>query len=201
MNNSTLGSDGVIRCGWCAQTDVFIPYHDQEWGMPVKDDRGLFEKLCLESFQSGLSWRTILTKRENFRNAFAHFDFNQVALFDGKDVTRLMEDPGIVRHSGKIAAVIHNAQRAKELLAEFGSLANFFWRFEVADNRYSPQSMTASAESITMAAELKKRGWKFVGPTTLFAFMQAVGLINDHAQDCAIRGVVQEAKQNFTRPT
>lgn len=200
MSQTTISQDGIIRCRWCAHSDDFIHYHDNEWGMPVKDDQGLFEKLCLESFQSGLSWRTILAKRENFRRAFVNFDFNQVALFNGNDINRLMSDEGIVRHSGKIEAVINNAHRAKELISEWGSLAHFFWPYEVAVNTYMPQSVTTSAESVTLAKELKKRGWRFLGPTTIFAFMQATGLINDHAEHCHSRDIVEHAKQNFIRP-
>jgi DNA-3-methyladenine glycosylase I len=200
MGQTIISSDGLIRCRWCAQTDNFIPYHDKEWGIPVKDDQQLFEKLCLESFQSGLSWRTILAKRENFRQAFAQFDFNQVALFDGKDIVRLMADEGIVRHRGKIEAVINNAQRAIDLSAEWGSLAHFFWRYEEAMNTYLPQSRTSSNESIILAKELKNRGWTFLGPTTIFAFIQAMGLINDHAEHCHSRATVEQARQNFIRP-
>ena len=200
MSGTIISSDGLLRCSWCAQTDDFIPYHDNEWGMPVKDDQRLFEKLCLESFQSGLSWRTILAKRDNFRQAFAQFDFNQVALFDQSDISRLLADRGIVRHRGKIEAVINNAQRAKELVAEQGSLAHFFWHFEVKDTHHVPQSLTNSTQYIALAKELKKRGWKFLGPTTIFAFMQAMGLINDHAIDCVGREVVERAKLDFIRP-
>ncbi|MEP7704464.1 DNA-3-methyladenine glycosylase I [Paraglaciecola sp. 25GB23A] len=200
VRETIISSDGLIRCRWCAEKDDFIHYHDNEWGMPVKDDQGLFEKFCLESFQSGLSWRTILAKRENFRRAFVHFDFNQVALFNGNDINRLMSDEGIVRHRGKIEAVINNAHRAKSLIAEWGSLAHFFWPYEVAVNTYMPQSLTTSAESVTLAKELKKRGWRFLGPTTIFAFMQATGLINDHAEHCHSRDIVEQAKQNFIRP-
>lgn len=201
MNTTVKGPDGKPRCGWCGNVDAFFPYHDNEWGYPVKDDIRLFEKVCLESFQSGLSWRTILAKRENFRNAFAGFDFNQVAEFDERDIKRLLADEGIVRHRGKIEAVINNARRAQELVAECGSLAAFFWRFEPAPGHIAaPQSLTITPESKALAKELKKRGWKFVGPTTAFAFMQAMGLVNDHVYECALRDKVERARKAFKRP-
>jgi DNA-3-methyladenine glycosylase I len=200
VTGTIVSSDGLSRCSWCAQTDDFIPYHDNEWGMPVKEDQRLFEKLCLESFQSGLSWRTILAKRDNFRTAFAQFDFNKVALFNASDIARLSADQGIVRHRGKIEAVINNAKRAKELVAEYGSLAHFFWRYEAKEANHPPQGLTSSVESIALAKELKKRGWKFLGATTVFAFMQAMGLVNDHAINCVRRPVVEQFKLNFIRP-
>ncbi len=179
----------------------FLHYHDTEWGFPVDDDRRLFEKLCLESFQSGLSWRTILVKRENFRAAFANFDFNKMAEFTADDVERLLQDKGIVRHRGKIEAVINNAARAQEIVAQEGSLAAFIWGYEPdASQLGEPQTASTSAESIALSKELKKRGWKFVGPTTVYAFMQAMGLINDHAVGCAMRDKAQQERQNFTRP-
>lgn len=168
----------------------------------MDNDQRLFEKICLESFQSGLSWRTILNKRENFRTAFAQFDFNQVAKFDQADIERLLGDPGIVRHRGKIEAVINNAKCAQALIAEAGSLAAFFWQFEVNNSeQHQPQSRTTTPESVALAKALKKRGWKFVGPTTAFAFMQAMGLINDHSLDCHSRKAVDQARKNFTPPT
>ncbi len=160
------------------------------------------EKLCLESFQCGLSWRTILTKRENFRAAFKNFDFNKIARFTERDVNRLLEDAGIVRHRGKIEAVINNAKRAKELIAEEGSLAAYLWRFEpkvAAD--VDPQTATTSAESVALSKDLKKRGWKFVGPTTIYAFMQSMGLLNDHATGCCMRPEIERARKRFKRPT
>lgn len=197
---STIPSpDGKARCRWCAIAPEFLPYHDGEWGFPVDDDRRLFEKLCLEGFQSGLSWRTILAKRENFRAAFRHFDFDKVARFGARDVQRLLKDDGIVRHRGKIEAVINNARRARELVKEEGSLAAYLWRFEPKDVG-KPQSASTSAESIALSKDLKKRGWKFVGPTTVYAFMQAMGLINDHAEGCVIRAKAERARKAFKRP-
>jgi DNA-3-methyladenine glycosylase I len=164
----------------------------------VADDIRLFEKLCLEGFQSGLSWRTILNKREGFRQAFAGFDFQRVARFTESDVNRLLQDPGIVRHRGKIEAVIHNAARAQELVAEAGSLAAFFWAFEPrAENLPEPQTASTTPESIALSKELKRRGWKFVGPTTVFAFMQAMGLVNDHAIGCEWREQAADARARF----
>jgi DNA-3-methyladenine glycosylase I len=192
--------DDIPRCGWCAATEDYIAYHDDEWGYPVDDDIRLFEKICLESFQSGLSWRTILTKRENFRAAFAGFDFRKMAQFDDADVDRLLNDVGIVRHRGKITAVINNAQRCCELVDIEGSLAAFIWGFEPIDEGVEPQSRTTSPASVALSKELKKRGWRFVGPTTAFAFMQAMGLINDHAIGCASRDVAARARAAFTLP-
>lgn len=171
-----VGTDGKRRCHWCAATPAYVAYHDADWGFPVHDDRRLFEKLCLEGFQSGLSWRTILDKRDNFRAAFRGFDFDAVARFTARDVTRLLKDAGIVRHRGKIEAVIHNARRAREIVKSEGSLAAFFWK-------YSP----GAKDGVALSKELKKRGWKFVGPTTVYAFMQAAGMVNDHAGNCAFR--------------
>jgi DNA-3-methyladenine glycosylase I len=193
--------DGKPRCRWCAIAPEFLHYHDNEWGFPVAEEFRLFEKLCLESFQSGLSWRTILAKRENFRKAFHHFDYNKVAKFTDKDVERLLQDAGIVRHRGKIEAVINNAKRAVEMAEQEGSLAAYLWRFEPkADELLKPQSASTSEGSIALSKALKKRGWKFVGPTTAFAFMQAMGLINDHAEDCVIRGKVASARKKFQVP-
>ncbi|NQY65532.1 MAG: DNA-3-methyladenine glycosylase I [Alteromonadaceae bacterium] len=201
MNEPFIAPDGQIRCRWCGGAPEFLDYHDLEWGLPVDDDQHLFEKLCLESFQSGLSWRTILNKRENFRKAFQQFDFNKVARFTEHDVERLLQDAGIVRHRGKIEAVINNAKRAQELVKQEGSLAAYFWRYEPKEEALSaPQTVTTSDESVALSKALKKMGWKFVGPTTLFAFMQAMGLINDHTQDCVIRSKVQLARDNFKRP-
>lgn len=201
MTQTAPGPDGKPRCTWCIGYDPFIPYHDTEWGFPVGDDRHLFEKICLESFQSGLSWRTILDKRENFRAAFDNFDFNKMATYTEQDVERLVQNAGIIRHRGKINAVINNAARAQELVAEAGSLAAFIWQFEPPEGEIDPpQSMTTSPSSHALSKELKKRGWKFVGPTTMFAFMQSMGLFNDHAQGCAIRPKVEAARAKFTRP-
>ncbi len=199
MTDTFVGADGLARCEWCSATEQYLQYHDNEWGFPVSDDRRLFEKLSLEGFQSGLSWRTILAKRENFRAAFADFDFARVARFGQTDVERLLADAGIVRHRGKIEAVINNAQRAQELVAQEGSLAAFIWRYE-PEPLPAPQIVSTSAESIALSKDLKKMGWKFVGPTTVYAFMQAMGLVNDHAVGCVIRAKVEQARQAFQRP-
>lgn len=201
MNTTTPGPDGRPRCRWCAAAPEFFAYHDREWGFPVADDRRLFEKLSLESFQSGLSWRTILAKRENFRKAFHGFDFDPIAQFDEADIERLLQDAGIVRHRGKIEAVINNAKRAQELVAQEGSLAAFFWRHEPDPaDLGTPQTASTSATSVALSKDLKKRGWKFVGPTTVYAFMQAMGLINDHAEGCVVRAEVEAARTAFERP-
>ena len=202
MTDTIPGPDGQPRCRWCEAAPEFFDYHDREWGFPVDDDQRLFEKICLESFQSGLSWRTILAKRENFRRAFHDFDFHRVANFTRRDLDRLMRDEGIVRHRGKIEATINNAKRACEMVEKEGSLAAFFWRYEPdPDSLPPPQTATTSPEAIALAKELKKRGWKFVGPTTLYAFMQAMGLVNDHAERCVTRQQVEKAKRAFTHPT
>ena len=195
------------RCYWCDDSELYQRYHDTEWGFPVIDDTRLFEKICLEGFQSGLSWLTILRKRENFRAAFNQFDISQVARFTEKDVTRLLADAGIVRHHGKIEAAINNARCAEKLLQSESSLATYFWRFEPqAASR--PQVfdadtlkiLTQSKESIALSKDLKKRGWQFVGPTTMYAFMQAMGLVNDHEQNCHVRQTALEARANIKLP-
>jgi DNA-3-methyladenine glycosylase I len=201
MSQTISGPDGEPRCRWCASAPEFLAYHDTEWGFPVSDDRRLFEKLSLEGFQSGLSWRTILAKRENFRAAFHDFDFDRIARFTQRDLDRLLKDEGIVRHRGKIEAVINNARRALELVKQEGSLAVFVWRYEPdARQLAKPQSASTSAESITLSKQLKGLGWKFVGPTTVYAFMQAGGLINDHVEDCVIRAKAERARKEFKRP-
>ncbi len=201
MNSVYYGLDQQPRCEWCGAAPEFLAYHDREWGYPVDNDVRLFEKLCLEGFQSGLSWRTILNKRERFREVFRGFDFHQVARFDERDVERLLRDPGIVRHRGKIEAVINNAQRALAMVRREGSLAAFFWHHEPNPNSLPPpQSVTTSPESVQIAQQLKRLGWKFVGPTTVYAFMQAMGLVNDHVQDCVIRAHVEKARQQFQPP-
>lgn len=201
MNTTLPGPDGRPRCRWCASAPEFLPYHDHEWGFPVADDRRLFEKLCLEGFQSGLSWRTILAKREHFRRAFLGFDFDRLAAFGPADVERLLQDPGIVRHRGKIEAAIHNAERARELVASEGSLAAYFWRHEPDPASLGePQTQSQSPLSLALSKDLKKRGWKFVGPTTVYAFLQAMGMINDHASGCVTRAEAERARQNFRRP-
>jgi len=203
MSTAIAGLDGKLRCRWCAGAPEFLPYHDTEWGFPVSDDQRLFEKLCLEGFQSGLSWRTILNKRENFRAAFHGFDFNRVARFTQRDVNRLLKDAGIVRHRGKIEAVINNAKRAVELVQREGSLAAFIWRYEPKPSNRAQQAEIAStsAASIALSKDLKKMGWQFVGPTTVHAFLQAMGLINDHVKDCVIHAQVARARKAFKPPT
>lgn len=201
MSKNFVGPDGKTRCLWCGAAPEFLEYHDKEWGFPVDDDQRLFEKICLESFQSGLSWRTILSKRENFRVAFHDFDFNKIARFTERDVERLLKDEGIVRHRGKIESVINNAKRALELIEQEGSLAAFFWRFEPdAATLAEPQTVSTSNESVALSKALKKRGWKFVGPTTAYAFLQAMGLINDHVEGCVVRSKVEQARKRFKRP-
>jgi DNA-3-methyladenine glycosylase I len=202
MSATIEGLDGKPRCRWCGAAPEFLQYHDAEWGFPVGDDQRLFEKLSLEGFQSGLSWRTILAKRDNFRAAFHGFDFDLVAQFNHRDVNRLLKDEGIVRHRGKIEAVINNARCAQELIMREGSLAAFIWRYEPGVTRLAkPQTVSTSAESHVLSKDLKKQGWKFVGPTTVYAFMQAMGLINDHVDGCVIRAEVERARKNFRRPT
>lgn len=201
MSKTWTAPDGQPRCHWCSATPEYLAYHDEEWGQPVADDRRLFEKLSLEGFQSGLSWRTILAKRENFRAAFHGFDFERVARYTQRDVERLLGDAGIVRHRGKIEAVINNAQRARELVQAEGSLAAFIWRYEPdPKTQGEPQTRSTSPESVALSKELKKRGWKFVGPTTVYAFMQAMGLLNDHVEDCVVRARVAKARKAFRPP-
>ena len=200
MSTTVRGVDGKLRCGWSAAAPEFLVYHDTEWGFPVRDDFRLFEKLILEGFQSGLSWRTILAKRESFRKAFFSFDFNRIARFNDKDVERLLGDEGIVRHRGKIEAAIHNARCARELVHREGSLADFVWRYEPDPEQLAaPQTVSTSPASILLSKDLKKLGWKFVGPTTVHAFMQAMGLINDHAAGCVIRAQVEKTRVTSKR--
>lgn len=181
------GTDGKKRCKWCGDDPLYIQYHDEEWGRPVHDDTRLFEKLCLEGFQAGLSWITILRKRENFRAAFEGFNIDKVAIYDNSDVERLLNDPGIIRHRGKIEATINNAKRAQELIEEQGNLDTYFWSY-AQQTRTTPQTMqdipSKTEVSQALSKDLKKRGWRFVGPTTCYAFMQAMGLINDHLENC-----------------
>jgi DNA-3-methyladenine glycosylase I len=197
----------TTRCAWCQATPFYRHYHDSEWGFPVDDERRLFEKICLEGFQAGLSWLTILNKRESFRSAFANFEAEQVARFDARDIKRLVNDAGIVRHAGKIASTINNAQRVIELRKEFGSLAAFVWRLE-PEAKIRPalitheavKAMPTSPASIALSKDLKKRGWSFVGPTTMYAFMQAMGLVNDHIEGCASRDKALAARRDFNPP-
>ncbi|WP_070965725.1 DNA-3-methyladenine glycosylase I [Vibrio sonorensis] len=200
MSELFVAEDGRPRCRWCGGAPEFVGYHDNEWGFPVDNDQRLFEKICLESFQSGLSWRTILAKRENLRAAFCGFDFFQLVNFDESDVERLLLDKGIIRHRGKIEAVLNNAKRAVEMVEECGSLAGFFWSFEPKTDYPDPQTRTTSEEAKALAKVLKKRGWKFVGPTTAFAFMQAMGLINDHSLQCVTREKAALARRQFAKP-
>jgi DNA-3-methyladenine glycosylase I len=187
MNRVVRGEDGVARCWWGDSAPEYREYHDREWGFPVADDVRLFEKLCLEGFQAGLSWLTILRKREAFRRAFKGFDFAKVARFRDRDVARLMEDTAIVRNRAKIEATIGNARATAELVKAEGSLATFIWRHERSDPK-------------TLAKELKARGFRFVGPTTVYAFMQAMGLVNDHLEGCDAREAVARARAEFTPP-
>ncbi|VAW21165.1 DNA-3-methyladenine glycosylase [hydrothermal vent metagenome] len=195
------------RCAWAGNDPLYRAYHDHEWGRPTVDDKRLFEKICLEGFQSGLSWITILRKREHFRKVFAGFDFALVARFDENDVTRLLADPGIIRHRAKINATINNAARALDLVAEFGSLAAYFWAFEpkpqeiraeITASVTNPVSITP--ESRALAKDLKKRGFEFVGPTTAYAFMQAMGLVNDHVKECFCHAEIKREREKFNRP-
>jgi DNA-3-methyladenine glycosylase I len=185
----------LIRCWWCGTDPLYVDYHDREWGKPVRDDRRLFEKVCLEGFQAGLSWLTILRKRDNFRRAFANFDVDRVSRYTARDVTRLLSDEGIIRHRGKIESTINNAQRAIELRKECESLSNYFWRWQPEPasrprriTRETLMSMTTTPESVALSRDLRRRGWTFVGPTTIYAFMQAMGLVNDHVDDCDFSG-------------
>ena len=201
MSSVVVGTDGVLRCDWCSDAPEFYVYHDGEWGYPEGDDILLFEKLCLESFQSGLSWRTILAKRDNFRSAFHGFDFNVVSEFTDDDIKLLLTNEGIVRHRGKIEAVINNARCAKKIVEQKGSIAAFFWSFEPNEEGISDsQQALAIDASKAFAKALKKNGWKFIGPTTSYAFMQAAGIINDHVEDCVFRNEAIKARENFNKP-
>ncbi|MEM9555774.1 MAG: DNA-3-methyladenine glycosylase I [Acidobacteriota bacterium] len=204
MNELELGPDGRPRCPWAVSTEDYIDYHDHEWGMPVADDRRLFEKICLEGFQSGLSWLTILRKRNDFRRVFLDFDFERVARFDDSDVERLLQDASIVRHRGKIEATINNAQKLRTLVDAEGSFAAYIWRFEPEPSpapRVLADVPAQTATSKALSKDLKKRGFRFVGPTTAYAFMQAMGLVNDHLEGCWVRAPVEAARARFKRPT
>lgn len=202
------GKDGVARCAWHGGLDDYRRYHDEEWGRPVADDLRLFEKICLEGFQAGLSWLTILRKRENFRTSFHGFDFHVLARQDETEaLSRHLADAGIVRHRGKIASVYNNARRAVDLAEEAGSLARFFWAFEPGPDERPQRADWASLAALAVtptstriSRELKKRGWSFVGPTTVYAFMQAMGMVNDHVEGCWCRSKVEEARAAFERP-
>jgi DNA-3-methyladenine glycosylase I len=205
MEAVLLGEDGVARCFWGAGSAEYRAYHDTEWGFPVTDDRRLFEKLCLEGFQAGLSWLTILRKRDAFRRAFSDFDFERVARFGQRDVERLLHDASIVRHRGKIESTINNAARCVELVEAEGSLAAYVWRFEPGPES-RPKRLTREAlaelamtpESRALANDLKQRGWTFVGPTTVYAFMQAMGLVNDHLDGCTVREAAERARDGVS---
>jgi DNA-3-methyladenine glycosylase I len=201
------GADGRVRCAWAGTSPDYIEYHDREWGRPTSDDRWLFEKICLEGFQSGLSWLTILRKRDNFRRAFADFDVRRVARFGERHIDKLLADAGIIRHRGKIASTINNAARALELIAAEESLARYVWRFEPAPASRPRRldwtvlrAMSTTAESQALSKDLKKRGWTFVGPTTMYAFMQSAGIVNDHVEGCFCRPQVERDRRSFRRP-
>ena len=211
MSNETpglvTGTDGKARCWWHGNLGDYLAYHDTEWGRPVADDRRLFEKICLEGFQSGLSWLTILRKRENFRAAFAAFDFGEIARFGDRDVERLLQDAGIVRHRGKIVSTINNARRAIEMVDSEGSLAAYFWEWEPRPEDRPDRvdfdtlrQLGKTDVSTALSKDLKKRGWSFVGPTTVYAFMQAMGLVNDHIEGCWCRSEVEAERAGFSRP-
>ena len=200
-----LGDDGVRRCAWGASHPLYVPYHDREWGFPVDDDVRLFEKICLEGFQSGLSWLTILKKRDAFRRAFSGFDIDAVAAMGEADVARLMGDAGIVRNRRKIEATLNNARQARRLRDEAGSLAAWFWRWEpprrpAALDWATLRTLGKTAESLALAKDLKRRGWTFVGPTTTYAFMQAMGLVNDHLAGCEVHALAEAHAARFVRP-
>ena len=203
-----MSAKPIERCWWCGEDELYVRYHDEEWGRPVTDDTRLFEKICLEGFQAGLSWITILRKRENFRKGFAGFDIKKVAKFTEKDVERLVHDAGIIRHRGKIESTINNARRALELQKEFGSLAAYFWSWEPKaaerPKTYDAASLKAmgkSETSLAISRDLKKRGWSFVGPTTIYAFMQAMGMVNDHVEGCHCRADIEKGRKSFKRPS
>lgn len=206
-NGLITGQDGITRCFWPANLPDYTLYHDTEWGVPEGDDHRLFEKVCLEGFQSGLSWLTILRKRQGFRKAFADFDMAKIAKFDASDIERLVQDKAIVRHRGKIKSTINNAHRALELQKEFGSLAKYFWDQEpTPDERparcdwASLSAFTTTERSVAISKDLKKRGWSFVGPTTIYSFMQAMGMVNDHIEGCHHRDIIEDKRAAFKRP-
>ena len=192
-----------IRCDWASSHSDYFEYHDQDWGVPEERDHMVFEKLCLELFQSGLSWRTILNKRENFRKAFKDFDVYRVSRFSESQIAKLLDNKGIVRHRGKIEAVVHNGIRAKELIREFGSLNHYFWSFEDMESKSDRSDSDASQTktSTLISKDLKKRGWKFVGPTTVYSFMQSLGIVNDHDRQCFRFREVQRKIDSFKSKT
>ena len=197
----------ITRCAWCGEDTEYQRYHDTEWGVPIVNDQILFQKICLEGFQAGLSWLTVLRKRDNFRETFDNFDFKKISQYRDKDISRCLANPGIIRHRGKIESTINNAKKAIELVNEFGSLASFFWSFEPGmKNRpekltYAVASqITMSAESIALSKALKKRGWTFVGPTICYSFMQAMGIVNDHVLGCSRRDDIETLRDVLIRP-
>lgn len=201
-----VGDDGKSRCWWHGNDPEYLRYHDEEWGMPVDSDQHLFEKICLEGFQAGLSWLTILRKRDNFRKAFDDFDYYKVSRYTKKDIDRLVKDAGIIRHRGKIESTINNAKLALDLIEEFGCLKNYFWQFEPSEknrpNKFDYKSLTAfttTEESTALSKDLKKRGWSFVGPTTCYAFMQSMGIVNDHIEGCICRSITEKKRQEFKK--
>lgn len=199
MSRLAVGPDGKLRCKWCVADAEYVRYHDTEWGFPVADEFRLFEKICLEGFQSGLSWRTILRKRENFRQAFAHFDYQKLALWGEMQVEELLQNTGVVRHRGKIEATLNNARCAVQLAEREGSLSAYLWRW-MPERGSLPSGASTSPESVALSQTLKKQGWKFVGPTTIYSLMQAMGLINDHEQGCVIREQAEDAYRRFSVP-
>jgi DNA-3-methyladenine glycosylase I len=208
VDGIAVGQDGKPRCWWGAGDDLYRSYHDSEWGRPVSDDRRLFETLCLEGFQAGLSWLTILRKRDNFRAAFAGFQPDAIARFTAEDIDRLMLDAGIVRNRAKVEATVNNARRYSDLVERFGSLAAYAWGFEPDPgsrpaflDQATLMRIANNAESKAMSKDLLKQGWRFVGPTTVYAFMQAMGLVNDHLEGCAIRAEAELERQRFQRPS
>lgn len=201
--NVRRGDDGVRRCWWCGEDPLYMQYHDDEWGIPVDDDQRLFEKLCLEGFQAGLSWITILKKREAFRAAFSQFDYHKVAKFSAAKVNRLLQNAEIVRHRGKVESTINNARRAIDMVERQGSLARFVWQFAPQDSpviRARENVLAKTDESTAMSKELKRHGWSFVGPTTCYAFMQSMGMVNDHIKTCDSWSLIDQARANFSRP-
>lgn len=206
-NGLIEGPDGINRCWWHGNDPEYLRYHDEEWGSPIDNDRRLFEKINLEGFQAGLSWLTILRKRENFRKAFDHFDFKKIVKYKNKDVERLVWDAGIVRHRGKIESTINNAARVQEVIEEFGSFATYIWKFEPElkerPSKFDYKTLskiTFSEESQALSKDLKKRGWSFIGPTTCYAFMQSMGVVNDHIEGCCCRDKIEEERKKFKRP-
>lgn len=207
LDGLLIGTDAKLRCAWHGNDLQYQIYHDTEWGFPVADDRHLFEKICLEGFQAGLSWLTILRKRNNFREAFDNFDYQKIAQYKPAKIEELLQNAGIIRHRGKIEATINNAILTPKLIEECGSLAAYFWQYEPPE-KFRPQiynyktlsKITQSAESLALSKDLKKRGWKFVGPTTCYAFMQSMGIVNDHVEGCHCRPLTAERRKTFKRP-